>query len=127
MGGKTFSWCDYPWRPRLFSGCSDGMEQSATRDSGLLLTADILEGDQVSPFPSVVRLTWRCLFTPSASISIELYNSLAYKLCKVPCNCVMVALQSGHFSSSSSTSLGWGRSETYFNFCDWLSCNICPV
>ena len=40
----------YPRRPRLFGGCSACMEQSATRDSGLLLTFDIPEGDQVSPF-----------------------------------------------------------------------------
>ena len=33
---------------------SVGMEQSATRDSALLLTCDISERDQVSPFPSVV-------------------------------------------------------------------------
>ena len=33
------------------------MEQSATRDSGLLLTFDIPEGDQVSPSSSVIRLT----------------------------------------------------------------------
>ena len=37
------------------------MEQSATTDSGLLLTFDIPEGDQVSPFSSVTRLTWRRL------------------------------------------------------------------
>jgi len=37
------------------------MEQSATRDSGLLLTSDIPEGDQVSSFSSVIRLTWRRL------------------------------------------------------------------
>jgi len=40
----------YPWRPRLSGGCSACMEQSATRDLGLLLTFDIPEGDQVSPF-----------------------------------------------------------------------------
>ena len=32
----------------------------ATLDSGLLLTSDISEGDQVSPFSSVMRLTWCC-------------------------------------------------------------------
>ena len=47
------------WRPRLSGGCSAGMEQSATRDSGLLLTFDIPKGDQVSPFSSVIQLTWR--------------------------------------------------------------------
>jgi len=29
-------------------------------DSGLLLTFDIPKGDQVSPFSSVIRLTWHC-------------------------------------------------------------------
>jgi len=45
----------------LSSGCSACMEQPATRDSGLLLTFDIPDGDQVSPFSSVIRLTWRRL------------------------------------------------------------------
>ena len=45
---------------RLSDGCSACME-SATGDSGLLLTFDIPEGDQVSPFSSVIRLTWRRL------------------------------------------------------------------
>ena len=36
----------YPPRPRLSGGCSAGMEQSATRDSSLLLTFDIPERDQ---------------------------------------------------------------------------------
>ena len=49
-------------RPRLSGGCSSAcMEQSATRDTGLLLTFNIPEGDQVSPFSSVIRLTWRRL------------------------------------------------------------------
>jgi len=47
----------YPWRPRLSDGCNAVVEQSATRDSGLLFTRDISEGAQVSPFPSVIRLT----------------------------------------------------------------------
>ena len=51
------------------------MEQSATRDSGLLLTFDIPEGDQVSPFSSVIRLTWRHLLWWSADVCIELCNS----------------------------------------------------
>ena len=62
------------------------MEQSATRDSGLLLTFDIPEGDQVSPFSSVIRLTWHRLLRWSADVCIELCNS------KVPRNCVMAAL-----------------------------------
>jgi len=73
----------YPCRLRLSSGCSACMEQSAIRDSGLLLTFDIPQGDQVSPFSSVIRLTWRCLWRPSAGVYVELYNSFAYKLCKV--------------------------------------------
>ena len=36
--------------------------QFVTRDSGLVLTSDISEADQVSPFSSVIRLTWRCFF-----------------------------------------------------------------
>jgi len=51
----------YPRRPHLSGGCSACMEQSATRDSGLLLTFDIPEGDQVAPFSSVIRLTWHRL------------------------------------------------------------------
>ena len=74
----------YLWQPRLSGGCSMCMEQSATRDSGLLLTCDILQGDQVSRFSSVIRLTWRCIFRLWASVCVELYNSLANKLCKVP-------------------------------------------
>jgi len=76
----------YPWRPRLSvgCGCSAGMEQSATRDSGVLLTFNILKGDQVSPFSSVIRLTWRCPFRPSADVCIELCNSFRCKFCKVP-------------------------------------------
>ena len=44
---------DYPWWPHLSGGCSAGMEQSATRDSGLVLTYDTPKGDQLSPFSSV--------------------------------------------------------------------------
>ena len=62
----------YPWRPRLSGGCSACMEQSATRDSGLLLTFDIPEGDQVSPFSSVIWLMWRRLLRWSADVCIEL-------------------------------------------------------
>ena len=42
----------YPWRPHLSGGCSACMEQSATRDSGLLLTFDISEGDPRHTLPS---------------------------------------------------------------------------
>jgi len=64
--------------------CSAGMEQSATRDSGLLLT-----------FSSVILLTWRCPLRPSADVCVELYNSFRYKLCKVPpqlCNGSIIIL-----------------------------------
>jgi len=72
----------YPQRPRLSGGCSACM--SATRDSGLLLTFDIPEGDQVSPFSSVIWLTWRRLLRWSADVYIELCNSLNLDFCKVP-------------------------------------------
>jgi len=35
-------------------------------------------------FLSVIRLTWRCPFRPSADVCVELNNSFRYKLCKVP-------------------------------------------
>jgi len=73
----------YPQRPRLSGGCSACLEQSATRDSGLLLTFDIPEGNQVSPFSSVVRLTWRRLLRWSADVCIELCNSFISRFCKV--------------------------------------------
>jgi len=60
------------------------MEQSATRDSGLLLTFDIPKGDQVSPFSSVIWLTWRRLLRWSADVCIELCNSFISRFCKVP-------------------------------------------
>ena len=66
----------------LSGGCSAGIEQSATRDSDL--TCDIPKGDQVSPFSSVIRLTWRCPFRPSADVCVELYNSFRCRFCKVP-------------------------------------------
>ena len=56
----------YPWRPRLSGGCIACMEQSATRDSGLLLTFDIPQGDQVSPF--FVRLNHTANVAPSTPI-----------------------------------------------------------
>ena len=72
--------------------CSACMEQSATRDSDLLLTFDIPEGDQVSPFSSVIRLTWRRLLRWSANVCIELCNSFRSGFCKVSRNCVIAAL-----------------------------------
>ena len=59
-------------RLRLSGGCSTGVEQSATRDSSLLLTFDIPKGDQVSTFELVIRLTWHCPFRPSADVCITL-------------------------------------------------------
>ena len=50
--------------------------------SGLLLTFDI--PDQVSPFSSVIRLTWRCPLWRSADICVELCNSFRCKFCKMP-------------------------------------------
>jgi len=64
--------------------CSACMEQSATRDLGLLLTFDIPEGDQVSPSSSVIWLTWRRLLQWSADVCIELCNSFISRFCKVP-------------------------------------------
>ena len=43
--------------------------------TGSLLTFDIPEGDQVSPFSSVIRLTCRRLLRWSADVCIELCNS----------------------------------------------------
>ena len=59
--------------------------------AGLLLTFDIPEGDQVSPFSSVIRLTWRRLLrwsTSALSCATVLY--LDFVTC--PRNCVMAAL-----------------------------------
>ena len=80
----TIDSSSYPWRSRLFDGCSAGMEQSATRDSDLLLTFDIPKGDQVSPFSSVIWLTWCCPLWQSADVCIELCNSFRCRFCKVP-------------------------------------------
>ena len=66
-------WCH--WRP--------GPLWQGTRDSGLLLTFDIPEGDQVSSFSSVIWLTWRRLLRWSADVCIELCNSLNLDFCKV--------------------------------------------
>jgi len=68
----------------LSGDCSACMEQSATRDLGLLLTFDIPEGDQVSPFSSVIRLTWHRILRWSANVCIELCNSFRSRFCKVP-------------------------------------------
>ena len=51
--------------------------------SGLLLTFDFPKADQVSPFSSVIRLTWHCLLWRSADVCIELCNSLDVDFCKV--------------------------------------------
>ena len=76
-----------PWPRTTFQRQSVVMEQSATIDSGLLLTFHIPKRDQVSPFSSVIR---RCPFRPSADVCVELYICFRYKLCKMPRNCVMV-------------------------------------
>jgi len=53
---------------------------------------DISNGDQVSPFSSVIRLTWRCPLWRSADVCIESCNSLDVDFVKGPRNCVMAAL-----------------------------------
>jgi len=44
----------------------------------------IPERDQVSPFSSVIRLTWRRLLRWSADVCIELCNNFIPRFCKVP-------------------------------------------
>ena len=72
------------------------MEQSATRDSGLSLTSDIPEGDQVSPFSSVIWLTWRRLYSDGQQTSaLSCATVLDLDFCKVPpqlCDGIMAAL-----------------------------------
>ena len=47
------------------------------------LVSDIPKEDQFSPSSSVMRLTWRCPFRPSADVRAELYNSFCRAtLCK---------------------------------------------
>jgi len=67
----------HPWRPRLSGGCSGCTEQSVTRNSGLLLTFDIPEGDQVSPFSSVSCLHGGCLLESSWSSPLHAATSTA--------------------------------------------------
>ena len=86
------------------------MELSATRDSGLLLTFDIPEGDQVSPLSSVIWLTWRRLLWWSADVCIELCNSWNLDFCKVPlqlCDCYDICSS----SSVSFNDLEWPLSQ----------------
>jgi len=59
----------------------------------LSLTFDIPKRDQVSPFSSVIPLTWRCPFRPSADVCVELYTTVFdINFVKCPLNCVMAAL-----------------------------------
>jgi len=53
----------YPRRPHFSGGCSacNAWNSLPLETSGLLLTFDISERDQVSPFSSVIWLTWRRL------------------------------------------------------------------
>jgi len=82
------------------------LEQSATRDFCLLLTLDIPERDQVSPFSSVIWLTWRRLLRWSADVCIELCNSFISSYCKVsPQLCDGSTVIHDICSSSSSSSL----------------------
>jgi len=96
----------YPWRPRLSVDCSACMEQSATRDSDLFLTFDIPEGDQVSPFSSVIWLTWRRLLWRSADVCVELCNSFRSRFCKVPPQLCDGSIVIYDICSSSSSSSG---------------------
>jgi len=124
----------YPRRPRFSGGCSACLEQSATRDSGLLLTFDIPEGDQVSPFSSV-RLTWRRLLRWSADVCIELCNSFKPRFCKVPpqlCDGSTlindICSSSSSSGSSSSSSSKPRYADTTHIYCKWVENYVfgCP-
>ena len=82
----------YPRRPRLSGGCSACMEQSATRDSGLLLTFNIPEGDQVSPFSSVIRLTCAVYSDGQQTSALSCATVSNLEFAKCPRNYVMAAL-----------------------------------
>jgi len=70
-------------RPRLSGGCRAGVEQSATRDSGLVLTCDISEADQVSPFSSYGWLG--AVYSDRQQTSVlSCATVLSYKLVKCP-------------------------------------------
>ena len=79
--------------------------RACTRDSGLLLTFYIPEGDQVSPFSSVIRLTWRRLLRWSADVCIELCNSLNLNFCKLCDGSTLIHDICSSSSSSSSSSI----------------------
>jgi len=63
-------------------------------DSDLFLTFDIPKGDLCSPILSVIRLTWRGPFRPSADVCVELSCTtvLDINFAKCPRTCVMVTL-----------------------------------
>jgi len=75
---------------RDFRRMSGYMLEKIQDRATLLLTFNILEGDQVSPFSSVIRLTWRRLLRWSADVCSELCNSFISVKC--PRNCVMAVL-----------------------------------
>ena len=68
------------------------MEQSATRDLGLLFTFDIPEGDQVSPFRQ--SYGWRgAVYSDRQQTSALSCATVVYlDFVKCPRNCVMAAL-----------------------------------
>ena len=68
-------------------GWSTGMEQSATRDSGLFPTYNFLEGDQVSPFPSVIWLTCTVRSDRQLTSVLSCATILDLNFVKVPRNC----------------------------------------
>jgi len=84
-------------RPRVFGGCSAGVEQSATRDSGLFPTCDISVEDQVSPFRQ--SYGWLgAVYSDRQQTSASAVQRFLIKLCKVPmqlcccCSCLLLLL-----------------------------------
>ena len=86
---RTWQQCDYnhhrAWRPRLSRGCSAGMEQSATRYLCLVSAPHFwhFRGRPNLTFASHTANSALSVQTISTHLN-ELYNSFAYKLCKVP-------------------------------------------
>jgi len=68
------------------------MEQSATRDSALFLNCDTAEGDQVSPFPSVIRLTCPVRSDRRWTPALDCATVLDLNFVKCPATAVTVAL-----------------------------------
>jgi len=91
----------YPCRPRLSGGCRAGVEQYATRDSGLVLTCDISEADQVSPFRQSYGWLGAVCSDRQQTSALSCTTVLSYKLCKVPRNCcdssTVIMIMSSHW------------------------------